>query len=366
MDATTSNKSLTTPCRECGISAACCCCRVDAAMTMTTSRPTTAQQQQRVCFSITEPTSLLEWTAAYCIGGLGAVHQYVTMLAFADATKRSATVRATYSDDDVQQLVAGVIWNDFPSGDGVDGVRYARETLVPITGSAAPYLSDARFRWQPSRETRWALAFVYKRMPALLANVFGVGDEARRAAERMLEFRAAQERTHFHFMLTRRDEPMDDVRSRAAAAAREWYRRALLEQNVFVLGHVLHMVEDSYSAAHTKRVPPDGDLAEVYFFGAQTDRSHSSLESYAAVSRPGGEPEQRVRWCVAAVSDIIARFAADRSALWQKFPAGKPTAAVTATATSAEAAQEYLRLSDGAVDSFYNTLLQVTFHRAEK
>lgn len=256
-----------------------------------------------ICFSITEPTTMLERFVAYCVGGLGAVHQRVTSLPFEDKE-----INDLYTDREVLHLNYGVQYNDFPTGDEADGDKYASTVLERIEAPAAPYLTDPRFRFQPRKEIRWAMAAVYKRTPHILMHAFGVNDAAVQSASAMLKRRETE--THYHFMRSYASEPDLRVVRRASETAANWYGRALAENNTFVLGHLFHMLEDSYSEAHTDRDSVTGALRRIYFFGDQTDKSHSSHESYAAITESSAK--RRVELVVEVLKLVLKSFADDR------------------------------------------------------
>jgi hypothetical protein len=281
-----------------------------------------ATRHQAICFSITEPTSAVENLVATAVGGLGPVHQYVTALAWALA---AATIEAPLARAAAQfpaltaeKFCAGVIFNDFPVRDELDLENtYAPKMLVPIAKGTFDAIQDPRFLLQPGEHVRWANAAMYKHLPAVVLTLFGVKRETVAQARDTLELRTAVERTSYHFMRADKNESDSEVQRRAALFAERWFRLALLHRTLFPLGHIAHMVEDSFSPAHTTRdLAPRGDalpygvVTEVYWFGAQSDSWHSSRESWSAVNTPGSLAEQRVAVCVRVVAALLERYVA--------------------------------------------------------
>lgn len=305
-------------CPHCGAAAFCADCVQGRA-------PQWEQHRQLICFSITAPGAPLERAVSNTVGGLGAVHQYVTQLALSRPFEEDEAPGAQLAPDEMRLLVAGVIWNDFPTGEEQSGPRYLAQLLEPIGGCDAPYLTDARFRLQPTLQTRWAMATVYKKAPDALARLGGVTSSALAVARLMVAERDQPARSHYHFMRATAAEPDRSVVARAAATAVRWYHSALVapaEQGggAFALGHLVHMVEDSFSPAHTlRRAPaaPDAPypIERVYYFGDQSEKSHSRQEGWSAVCRPGSEGDVRVQGCARAVRRLVARFLADRARL---------------------------------------------------
>jgi hypothetical protein len=299
-------------CAQCGQVIVCAQCE--------NTQPMALRAHQAICFAITAPTGPLERIVTSALGGLGAVHQYVTALAWAAlaATPAADTLRrlaATHPRLTARDLVAGVIFNDFPADDETDAAGTYLRTLEPIAPSDAPYIHDAQFLWQPTRDARWAAAAVYKGVPEALLAVAGVRHETVEHARRMLALRTHESHVNYHFMRASAHEIDTDVRRRAVASAERWFREAVLLRSFFPLGHICHMVEDSFSPAHTDRdvaettvAQPYGVVHEVYFFGNQTDQWHSSRESIAAVQQPVGE--RRVATCARAVRDILQLYIA--------------------------------------------------------
>ena len=137
-----------------------------------------------VSFSITTPTGMMERVVSSGLGGLGAVHQYVTMKAYlapqtVDAVEAKMKEWAPLSQRlTVMSLLAGVIYNDFPGKDDADSdLSYVKQYLVPIAPNDAYYITDKRFLWQPSLDARWASAAVYKHVPEALMALAGIKHE---------------------------------------------------------------------------------------------------------------------------------------------------------------------------------------------
>lgn len=289
-------------CPQCQVTAFCAACAQSGGEAV-------RQHQQQICFSITEPTSPMESFIALCVGGLGLVHQYTVMLAFTGDAK----LNALFTDQEVRDLVAGTTWNDSPTADELDGAAYRRDVLEQVPHPYAPYITDERFRVQMRRDLRFALAAAYKHAPMMLQSMLGIDERTADVAGAMLQRRAAAERSHYHFMRATSDETDASVVARSEETGARFYRLALQRRNAFVLGHNLHMLGDAYSYAHTRRDPAGGRLLEVYFFGNQTDRGHSSRESWHAVDTMP-EVRRRVELVVIQIRAVLYRYAADRIA----------------------------------------------------
>jgi len=299
--------------------------------------PSDMQTDARIGYSITAPTGLIEHAiCAMVADGMGAVHQTVTARAFysdgkggQDLKDLQAAAQAAAPDAvlDEETLVSGVIWPDFPVHvDAEDRASVARYValMVPIAECDAPYMREfARFRRQPSKALRYALAARYKGVPDWLMRIGGIDQTTIDQARQLLADRTAEMRTHYHFMLNRFEEQMaragnrqGATRSVCAAATQtlvKWMRVALESRTVFPVGQSFHTIEDSFSAAHTKRVGPSdgrryGAVLEAFYFGNQNDHSHGQLESFAAINRPGTEPHARAEWSKRPLHDVLAWF----------------------------------------------------------
>lgn len=289
------------PCAQCGQVIMCYDC--------VRTYPQRTQEHEKICFSITAPVGVVERGITVAIGGLGAVHQYVSMRAWLAAEQ---TRRITLSAED---CTAGVIFNDFPAWDETDAdVSFVRSTLERMRASDAPYITDQRFLLQPTREARWAAAAAYKGVPTTLMRLAGIQDAAMHHAQQMLALRTHETRINYHFMRASRHESDSEVVARALLTARRWFRLAIVTRRVFLIGHIWHMVEDSFSPAHTERdlmrsdTAPYGRVNRIYFFGDQTDSSHSAAESIESVLAPGSVGARAVDVAVLALRDILLRY----------------------------------------------------------
>lgn len=292
------------PCAQCGHAKACSDCAERF--------PHQARAHQAICFSITAPVNAVERTITSLVGELGAVHQYVSALAWAAAERR---IRVT---SDARDALAGVIANDFPWPDEYDTKReYAAKMLTPIDPQDARYINDGRFLLQPTREARWAAAAVYKGVPKMAMALLGVNAEAMAFAAEMLAVRTAASRVNYHVMRSTPEETDAEVVDLAVATSKRWYRIAVLRRRVFLVGRIWHMVEDSFSPAHTDRdlerrfATPYGRIRRIYCFEEQTDESHSTAESINAVLTPGSVGARCVEVAVLALSDILVRYETD-------------------------------------------------------
>lgn len=277
-----------------------------------------------VSFSITTPTGMLERVVSSRLGGLGAVHQYVTMKACL-APQTVGVVEAKMKEWaplsqrlTVMSLLAGVIYNDFPGKDDADSdLSYVGQYLVPIAPNDAYYITDKRFLWQPSLDARWASAAVYKHVPEALMALAGIKHETMQDAAAMLERRIKEDRVNYHFLRASADERMHETQRRAINTARLWYRRAVEWRSLFIFGHIWHQMQDSFSPAHTRRNLarseryPYGVVEEIYFFGNQTEGWHSRHESWDAVSQAGSEGAKRVEAAMAPLRDALQMFIRD-------------------------------------------------------
>jgi hypothetical protein len=336
-----SSYTVVPPCERCGQVITCPDCAH--------RYPERTQAHQSICFSITAPVGIVERGITVAVGGLGAVHQYVSARAWALAEQAQPRLAL-----DAEDCVAGVIFNDFPADDEIDAARtYAATTLERMNAADAPYITDARFLWQPRREERWAAAAAYKDVPATLMTLAGVQESTMHRARRMLAQRTHETRINYHFMRASRNETDAEVVARAVLTARRWFRLAVLHRRTFPLGHIWHMVEDAFSPAHTERdlvrttEAPYGRVQRIYFFGDQTDRSHSTAESIEAVLAPGSVGARAVDVCVLALRDILLRYAAAVAGAPLAPPPGStvaPSAAVEAyAAAAADEFAEFMR-----------------------
>ena len=276
-------------------------------------------------FSITQPDNTLEYiVAAIVVGGLGAVHQYVTMRAVLRDPKLDERLRrlaASAARPELEMMttrmfVAGVIHNDFPLP-GVTAenanAEFVRRYLIEIPLADAPYLTDARFRVQPNYQMRWAVGAVYKKSPQILVSVAGISPEMIRVAEDMLRERTVVERTPEHFMKRTATDTVANVIELAIRKCLGWTEEALVAESLFPIGKIVHTIEDSYSLVHCERVAPTlrqpfGAVRNIMFFGDQTDHSHSVEEGWRAVSTPGSPGADRVDWALLPIGAVLWNF----------------------------------------------------------
>ena len=290
-----------------------------------------AQISSNIQFSITQPFGPVERGICELVGnGMGAVHQYVTKEACLNnrvelerllhdpAVQRDSGGRIT-----LRQLTGGVCWNDVPlqssllaTKQGIDTIAYVN-SLAPITLSDAPYLrythptfsstacvQDTSFAIQPSRGMRYAMAGTYKHFPDPLIRMCGVTSQEIEQAKELLEYRTQLENTHFHFMREDATDSSALVCRRAIRQGAKWMREAVERRDLFYVGNIWHMVEDSFSPAHCHRARPSvegrlpwGAVVFVEWFGDQNDNSHGYLESYRATQSNNRPTKARVQLC---------------------------------------------------------------------
>lgn len=276
-----------------------------------------SKSTKNVEFSITAATSGLERIVTGIAGdGLGAVHQFITQEAYnSDPTLDQRMVALGKRNCSASQLIAGVIWNDFPL-DSVDPERteaYAAGALEAFDQKYAPYLTDPRFRVQPKEGLRVAMGAVHKGVPDIVSIMVGVNAQYVVIARRMIRERINEDRPHRHFMRKTASEGDAAVIAGAIYICLRWMAMALFNETAFYLGNITHTIEDSFSAAHTKRSAPSdsapyGAVNEVYFFGNQSDHSHSSAESWREVTRRGSDASRRVAWLIAPLREVFSFF----------------------------------------------------------
>jgi hypothetical protein len=219
----------------------------------------------------------------------------------------------------LSHLVGGVCWNDVPlqsnrlaTKQGIDTIAYVN-SLVPITLSDAPYLRythattgavDMSFAVQPSRGMRYAMAGAYKHFPDPLIRMCGVTHEELKEAKELLDYRTQLENTHFHFMREDAHDSSELVCRRATRQGAKWMREAIEKRDLFYVGNIWHMVQDSFSPAHCHRARPSvagklpwGAVVFVEWFGDQNDNSHGYLESYRATQSSNRPTKARVQLC---------------------------------------------------------------------
>ena len=267
-----------------------------------------------VGFSITAPHGVVERVLSP--DRLGAVHQYGLYLTWRSDPSIQQRVDALGRPlCSAQATVAGTIYPDFAlkQGKGENILEYHKQCLETIPLEDAPYIPDDVFRVQPVKKLRIALAAKYKKVPDAMVRPF-VGDDRVEQAAGMLSARTEAERPYLHFMRTRDDEPTASVIREGIEIGAKLMRKALVQENMGYLGRLIHTTQDSFSAAHTNRTPPGtlgtlyGTVVEAYFFGNQTDHSHSRQESWRAVSRAGSPEAARLEWSVLACRALIIFF----------------------------------------------------------
>ena len=263
---------------------------------------------QAIDFSITAPTNGAEKAVGWYFD-LAAIHQMVSALAYKSDPRTAAlfeqlcTTIGNESYCSLLLLLAGVIFNDFPMP-GLTAAtywsRYVVPNIVDIPDADSRYIPDKRFRKQPRWGLRLAIASEYRDYPRWIARLGRASAADIQLARDMLDYRTSIKRTHFHAMKETVDDTTAAVCDRAARQAVEWMQQALQERSVFCIGKIWHMIEDSFSLAHSLRDTdpsegfPYGKVLEIYYFGDQTDHSHSRDEGLAAVSKPGSPGYRRV------------------------------------------------------------------------
>ena len=268
-----------------------------------------------VGWSITAPQGLEKLLGWFC-GGLGLIHQYIAWLALAVDKAIYAKFFAAVGSEGIQALVAGIIWNDFPLAPE-DDLRSYTSYLERVPLRDAEYLPHDDFRWQVRMPVRRALAGHYKHLPDWLLHLFGIAQPDCDVGERMLMYRAAGERVHYHGMKETGAESDASVKARARDRLVIWYGRALrsatIVDGLFLIGHIVHLLEDFCSPAHTQ-MNAAGHLTRIYFFGDQTDMWHSKRESANVVFEKGSEAQRRIARCVPLVRALVLRFIEDYGA----------------------------------------------------
>ena len=274
---------------------------------------TSGAPNARIQFSISEPVGVFEAVVCEIKGdGMGAAHQYAMEQVFIEYPELIEEVRNAHSPRiTMRGLVEGDIHNDFPV-QNVTGEQFSR-IMEPILAEDADYLTMQAFRIQPNREWRYAVAGVYKRVPAEILRLCGVSTEVIVRAKALLEYRTRLENTHMHFMLETEDDRTEAVCRRAVRQARQWMAEALDEEDIFKVGKTCHMVQDSFSPAHCLRSGPSpkhrwGAVRDVVWFGHQSDESHGYLESIRALRNPKRPAYQRVKWSCPPQHAILTVF----------------------------------------------------------
>lgn len=262
-----------------------------------------------VGFSITAGTNAADKLVSWYYD-LAIIHQMVSALAYKSDPRTAALFEqlcANVGNEaycSVMLLIAGVIFNDFPKP-GLTAATYWSGYVVPhivdVPAADAPYVTDARFRKHPRRGLQVAIAGEYGGYPEAIVRLAGASTADIKLAREMLAYRTKISHTHFHAMKETADDTTAAVCDRAAAQATKWMKQALQERSVFPIGMIWHMFEDSMSLAHAMRDTepsegfPYGKVLEIYYFGNQSDRSHSRDEGISAVSKPGTPGYQRVQ-----------------------------------------------------------------------
>ncbi len=267
-----------------------------------------AQPVQPVDFSITAPTNGAEKIVGWYFD-LAAIHQMVSALAYKSDPRTAVLFEqlcAAVGNEgycSVTLLIAGVIFNDFPQPNlsaATYWSAYVVPNIVDIPESDSRYIPDKRFRKQPRWGLRLAIAGEYRDYPRWIARLGQASSADIALARAMLDYRTALSRTHFHAMKETAEDTTAAVCERATRQAVAWMQQALEERNVFCIGKIWHMIEDSFSLAHSLRETdasegfPYGKVLEIYYFGNQSDHSHSRDEGLAAVSKPGSPGYRRV------------------------------------------------------------------------
>lgn len=271
-----------------------------------------AAHERNVNYSITQPIGPFERLICHLVGdGMGAVHQYVTMMMYLNNQAALDKMLNTPGVQDgsgritMRQLCAGVIWNDFPfqskelaKTGRINTLRYAA-ALDEIDKADASYLKHEDFRVQPRRSLRYAVAAMYKKFPPLLTMMCGVTAHEIAEAKDLLDFRTREDKTHYHFMRETAADTTAMVCERAAWQGHEWMLTAMKERDIFWVGCILHMMEDRSSPAHCHSHDSMlglkwGAVVFVEWFGDQNDNSHGYLESYNATADPERPTKRRV------------------------------------------------------------------------
>ena len=167
-----------------------------------------------------------------------------------------------------RNLIAGVIWNDVPTSESDETGIYVPDPIPPA--DAVRFGLQPRFAYNPPHHLLMKMGRL-----SLLPSMFYKNDI-------MWKSRFANEVQHWHSMSTNYGEhiPPEETVRRIVKSATEWMEMAMARKNIFYLGHVCHMCQDSYSAAHTNRRSANEGYAIVAFYrySVQDEKKHSHAD----------------------------------------------------------------------------------------
>lgn len=188
-----------------------------------------------------------------------------------------------------RRMIAGVIWNDLPTADPLDP-NYATEKLDEgeagrIVGEQARRLGlphtakvavEGRFAYNPSDGMLMRLIWILGKSKLKLVSDSDPIYQSHHGIHAI-----------FHSMARTVDEGSPTKRSAVLSAilstAVVWFTKAVHSQDLFPLGHLLHMVQDAYAEGHVDRARDSkGSVISFRYYGNQSSKFHHDQDSLKA------------------------------------------------------------------------------------
>ena len=238
------------------------------------------------------------------VGAKNMVHQYITQLAVEDIErkrngrdyftmlKNAATgaglARSTTALEklDSKRLIGGVIWNDVPSRSAEDkGAKYAITAVSERTAKSVlkskrykgQTYPSTRFRFNPSNKMLARLAVVFVKVKFGKTPIDNV----------MYQSHFGDDTAQWHSMAPENNKiTVETVVSRIIKQAMDWWSKAVRNTDIFQIGHIVHMLQDSGSMSHAIRISQSAGkhsvLKAFQSFATQSPAKHANADSMTA------------------------------------------------------------------------------------
>jgi len=241
------------------------------------------------------------------LGKLGLTHQYITSEAL-NYTENTwfrcndyfQTIHQTFQCDSgisAKRLIIGILFNDAGMCCKVD---YNINRILPLhTQDKLPYSGDNVVHCITNSEIQYMknppnyLHYVDERVRYYPCNwkdlILGMIGVKTGTNEAVILFSKADEFQHTHSMsMNHRYITLQEIIDKIVEQALEWFDKAINNQDMFFIGRILHMVQDSFSEAHTNRVCSSNIdnrpyskfcVIEFYQYEKQDRKNHAKLDS---------------------------------------------------------------------------------------
>jgi len=230
------------------------------------------------------------------IGRLGMVHQYITCMAVNMMNDKIDCDMYNYCSVKyvcAERLIAGVLYNDAGIGssvkDGKISIEKTDENGYPIFDGCMVMIDDELVEKLDEKcDYLKKMNKVYRCYPSNWIEVtkamVGILTSKNQASYHLSMDDKFQ---HIHCMRRKEDGDVKSTILEMIESAKKWYNRAVKYKDIFFIGRIFHMVQDSYSEAHTSRVTIDSPqtiydkfvIKDIYCYEKQDKKQHTKFDS---------------------------------------------------------------------------------------